>query len=102
MRPHPILLAVMLVLAGAVAAQTRAPYAPGPQNIDLPADWQTRFIRYATVDKPERKIIRHMYVNPEAFAAVRAGQPTPHGTVLILADTRARRRRLRGSRTCAG
>jgi hypothetical protein len=90
MRPHPILLAVMLVLAGAVAAQTRAPYAPGPQNIDLPADWQTRFIRYATVDKPDRKIIRHMYVNPEAFAAVRAGQPTPHGTVLIMADTRAR------------
>jgi Cytochrome P460 len=80
-----------LVALGAVAvAQPRAPYTPGPHNIELPADWQTRFIRYATVDKPERKIIRHMYVNPEAYAATRAGQPAPQGTLLIMADTRAR------------
>jgi hypothetical protein len=83
--------ALGLVALGAVAAaQPRTPYAPGPQNIELPADWQTRFIRYATVDKPDRKIIRHMYVNPEAYAATRAGEPAPHGTLLIMADTRAR------------
>jgi hypothetical protein len=82
--------AALLGLAAVAGAQTRAPYTPGPQNIELPADWQTRFIRYATVDKADRKIIRHLYVNPEAFAAVRAGQPTPHGTLLIMADTRAR------------
>jgi hypothetical protein len=82
--------AALLALGAVAAAQTRAAYAPGPQNIELPADWQTRFVRYATVDKADRKIIRHMYVNPEAFAAVRAGQPTPQGTLLIMADTRAR------------
>ncbi|WP_372620614.1 cytochrome P460 family protein [Falsiroseomonas sp.] len=80
-----------LVALGAVAiAQPRAAYTPGPQNIELPADWQQRFIRYATVDKPDRKIIRHLYVNPEAYAATRAGQPAPHGTLIIMADTRAR------------
>ncbi|WP_203075227.1 cytochrome P460 family protein [Falsiroseomonas ponticola] len=87
------------MLAGAVAigllsvaagAQPRAPYTPGPHNIELPADWQARFIRYATVDKEDRKIIRHMYVNPEAYAATRAGQPAPEGTLIIMADTRAR------------
>lgn len=82
--------AVVLVLGTVAVAQTRAPYVPGPQNIELPVDWQTRFIRYAAVDKADRKIIRHMYVNPEAFAAIRAGQPTPRGTLLIMADTRAR------------
>jgi hypothetical protein len=80
--------AVLLTLTA--AAQPRAPYAPGPRNIELPADWPARFIRYATVDKADRKIIRHMYVNPEAYAATRAGQPAPRGTLLIMADTRAR------------
>jgi hypothetical protein len=86
----PILAtAAALLLAAGALAQPR-PYAPGPQNIELPADWQQRFIRYATVDKPDRKIIRHIYVNPEAFATARAGQPTPRGTLIIMADTRAR------------
>jgi hypothetical protein len=83
-------VATLGLLALGATAQTRAPYTTGPHNIELPADWQTRFIRYATVDKADRKIIRHMYVNPEAYAATRAGQPAPRGTLLIMADTRAR------------
>lgn len=85
-----LVAAGVALLAAAAVAQTRAPYTPGPHNIELPADWQARFIRYATVDKPDRKIIRHMYVNPEAYAATRAGEPAPRGTLLIMADTRAR------------
>jgi len=80
----------LLATAALAPAQTRAPYAPGPHNITLPPDWEARFIRYATVDRPDRRIIRHMYVNPEAYAATRAGQPAPRGTLLIMADTRAR------------
>jgi hypothetical protein len=71
-------------------AQPRAPYTTGPHNITLPADWQQRFIRYATVDKPDRRIIRHLYVNPEAFAAARAGTPLPYGSLIVMADSRAR------------
>lgn len=85
----PVLLAGGPDLAGPAAAQ-QAAYRPGPHNINLPPDWETRFIRYATVDKAERKIIRHLYVNPEAFAAARPGRPLPDGTVIIMADTRAR------------
>lgn len=83
-------LALAVTAIGGAVAQPRPAYVPGPQNIELPADWQTRFIRYATVDKADRKIIRHMYINPEAFAVLRAGQDSPHGTLLIMADTRAR------------
>lgn len=90
-RPALFALLAAALLAGAAAmAQQRAGYTPGPQNIELPPDWESRFIRYATVDKPDRKIIRHLYVNPEAFAAARPGQPLPHGTRIIMADTRAR------------
>nr|WP_246504151.1 cytochrome P460 family protein [Plastoroseomonas arctica] len=69
-------------------AQT--PYRPGPHNIVLPADWQARFIRTITVDSAARRIIRTIYVNPEAFAAARPAQPLPDGTFLIMADQRAR------------
>ncbi|NKE43971.1 cytochrome P460 family protein [Roseomonas frigidaquae] len=83
--------ALALLAVGIPAgAQPRAPYTTGPHNITLPSDWEQRFIRYATVDKADRKIIRHLYVNPEAFAAARAGQPLPHGSLIIMADTRAR------------
>ncbi len=90
MRSTIIAGAALLGLSALAAAQPRPPYTPGPHNIELPAGWEARFIRYATVDKEDRKIIRHMYVNPEAYAALRAGQPAPHGTLILMADTRAR------------
>ncbi|QXM24473.1 cytochrome P460 family protein [Elioraea tepida] len=42
------------------------------------------------VDKPERRIVRFLYVNAEALAAARPGEPLPYGTVLVMADRRAR------------
>jgi hypothetical protein len=71
-------------------AAATATYTPGPHNIQLPEDWERRFIRYAAVDRPDRKIIRSLYVNPEAFAAARPGQPLPDGTFIVMADHRAR------------
>ncbi len=76
-------------LAAVAAAQTR-PYAPGPANIQLPADWEARFIRYTTLDNEQRRIVRNLYINPEAFAAARPGEPLPYGTLVIIADQRAR------------
>ncbi len=85
---HHILAFSLLLTAGAASAQT--PYTPGPDNVKLPANYQAGFIRYATVDKPDRKIIRYLYANPEAFAAAKPGQELPHGTVLIMEDHAAR------------
>jgi hypothetical protein len=84
------MLAFALVAGSVALAQAPAGYSPGPHNITLPPDWETRFVRYAVVDRADRKIIRHMYANPEAFAAARAGEPLPHGSLFIMADTNAR------------
>ncbi len=89
-RPLLFAAAALAACLGAAALAQPRPYVPGPHNITLPPDWQQRFIRYTTVDRPDRKIIRNMYVNPEAFAALRAGQPLPYGTLAIMADQRAR------------
>ena len=82
------IVALPLLLGGAALAQQA--YTPGPQNIALPAGWETNFIRYATLDNPARKIVRNFYVNPEAFAAAKPGAPLPDGTLIILADNKAR------------
>ncbi len=85
--------AVLGAMGGASAqapAPAPAPYSTGPHNITVPADWETTYIRYALVENADRKIIRHIYVNPEAFAAARPGQPLPYGTTIIMADTRVR------------
>ena len=84
------LLILTLLLIGASPASAQPAYTPGPENIILPADYQTRFVRYAMVDKAERKIIRFMYVNPEAFDALKKGQPSPDGTIVIMEDHAAR------------
>lgn len=88
MRRIPFVFALLLV-AGAAVAQISAPRL-GPLNIELPADWSQRFIRFATVDKDDRRIIRHLYVNPEAYFAARPGEALPFGTVIVMADHRAR------------
>jgi hypothetical protein len=82
-----LIAALPVLLAGAALAQQA--YTPGPQNIELPAGWEGRFIRYATLDNPTRKIVRNFYVNPEAFAAAKPGMPLPDGTLIILADNKA-------------
>ena len=94
-RAHRLLLAAALALLIALPLLGTAPaqrpaYKPGPQNITLPAGWESRFIRYATLDNPTRKIVRNFYVNPEAFAAAKPGPPLPEGTLIILADNQAR------------
>ena len=92
MRRRLLALALLPVLAAAATpfALAQRSYTPGPENISLPQGWETRFLRFATLDNPQRKIIRNFYVNPEAFAAARPGQPLPNGTLIILADQKAR------------
>lgn len=82
-------LAVELLLPAAVVASGGG-YTPGPHNIPFPAGFGRDFIRYAVIDNADRKIIRSLFVNPEAFATARPGEALPHGTVLVMADSRAR------------
>ncbi len=57
-----------------------------PTRIAFPKDFATGFQRYDMVDKPDRKIVRFLYVNKDALAKVKPGQPFPEGIVLVMAD----------------
>jgi hypothetical protein len=81
---RPFLLAT---LAGIV---TLSGYAmAGPERVSLPQNYRDSLIRYLEVDRPDRKIVRFMYVNPEASAVARPGENLPEGTVLIMEDRAA-------------
>lgn len=58
----------------------------GPDEVKLPQDYQANFVNYLDVDRFDRKRVRRMYVNQEAFDAATAGQPLPDGTILIMED----------------
>lgn len=77
----PALPLALLALAAAAA----------PQDVALQPDWEQRFIRFATVDDPDRGLVRHIHIDPAAHARLRAGAPAPEGTLLVMADARVRR-----------
>ena len=81
-------LAAVLLLGLAV---TPAAALAGPERIAFPADYQTRFVQYNQVERPDRKppVIRFFYANPEAFAAMAPGMASPEGTVLVMEDRKA-------------
>ncbi len=65
---------VVLAPVGLAIAQT-FPLDATPTRIELPKDYATTFQRYDMVDKPDRKIVRFLYVNKDALAKVKPGEP---------------------------
>lgn len=74
------------LLAGMILA---GPLLAGPERIDFPEGFEDDWVLYNQVDRPDRKRIRFMYVNPEADAEAVPGEPAPNGTVLLMADKEA-------------
>ncbi|MGK9169274.1 cytochrome P460 family protein [Inquilinus limosus] len=77
-------------LASAVIIGVSGYTLAGPDRVALPANYAERFVLYNTVDRPDRKTIRFMYVSPETHAEAKAGAPIPDRTVLIMEDHRAK------------
>jgi hypothetical protein len=84
------LSAMLLVFLGVAQGQPDGVSRFTEAGVVLPPDWEQRFIRYATVDDPDRRVVRHLHIDPEAHARLRPGMPAPDGTLLIMADARAR------------
>ena len=74
------------LIAGIVLA---APLLAGPERIAFPEGFETDWVLYNQVDRPDRKRVRFMYVKPAADAAAVPGEPAPNGTVLVMADKAA-------------
>lgn len=81
-----------LLAAGAIFAGIliTGPLLAGPDRVAWPEGFETGWLPYNTVDRPDRKRVRFMYVNPEADTAARPGEPLPDGTVLVMADRNAK------------
>lgn len=67
-----------------------APLLAGPERVAFPAGFETGFVHYNSVDRPDRKRVRLMYVSPPSDAAATPGEAAPNGTVLVMADRNAR------------
>lgn len=80
MRMLPVIAAVLLSGSNVASA--------GPEQVVFPEGYGTSFVRYSTVNKPDRDppAIRLFYVNREALAETMAGEPLPHGTVIVMED----------------
>jgi hypothetical protein len=65
-----------------------APAAAGPERVDFPMGYQSTFIVYNQIERPDRtpNQIRFMYVNRDALAKASASAPAPSGTILIMED----------------
>lgn len=63
--------------------------APAPEatftRVAMPKDLSA-FQLYDQVDKLDRKMVRFLYINKEALAKVKPGEPFPEGSVLIMED----------------
>ena len=66
------------VLAGSTLA--------GPDRVAFPTGYAEKFIIYNMVDRPDRNIVRFMYVSPDSHAEAIGGAPAPDGTILIMED----------------
>lgn len=85
-----ILASGMALLAWTGFAIPQTAPTTGPDTtatrISFPSDYATAFKRYDMVDKVDRKIVRFLYVNPQALASVKPGEPFPDGTILVMED----------------
>ena len=71
-----------LALSGAFAQSP--PANPTPTRVSPPKDLAAKFKLYTTIDQPTRNQVQFAFISNEAFAALKAGEPYPDGTVLVL------------------
>lgn len=78
----------LAALAAATLGVVSLSAGAGPDKIVFPADWD-KGVLYGTVDRHDIKQYRELWSTPAAVAAVKAGRPIPHGTVLTLVQYKA-------------
>ncbi|HEX2114137.1 MAG TPA: cytochrome P460 family protein [Alphaproteobacteria bacterium] len=83
---------LILAAAGGVLALSLAIHAAsaGPDKVQIPMTYASSYVKIATIDRYDNKTVRTVYMNPEAWAAAKPGEPLPDGTTLILEGRSAR------------
>lgn len=60
----------------------------GGDKVAFPEGWD-KGVMYGSVDRHDIKQYRELWANPDAVAAVKAGKPIPHGSVLTMVQYKA-------------
>lgn len=85
--PHKPILAWtlfgLIALAGGYALA-------GPERVAFPRDYASTWVKFTAVERPDRKIVRNMYVNPDAHTRAKAGELLPEGTILVMEDMKVK------------
>lgn len=71
-----------LAVAGLVAVIASA----GTELVDYPRGFETDFVRYQVVDRPDREIARFMYMDRPSWEVAKPGEPLPHGSIVVMED----------------
>ena len=70
--------------AAGVAGKSEFMPALARSVVRFPDGFRSSFTRYMTNDMPDSKQVRHLYANPTAVAAVRAGKALPDGAMILV------------------
>jgi hypothetical protein len=81
-----------LILAATAAAGSIAAgiALAGPERVKYPEKFQEDFVMFNTVDRPDLKAVRLVFINKAADAEAKAGQPLPEGSILIVEQRKAK------------
>jgi hypothetical protein len=84
MKKLAVLCATLLVaLITAVAVRA------GPDNVKFPVNY-AKGVLYTTVDRPDNKQYRELFITQFAFDQIKAGKPLPSGTVITMVNYKAK------------
>jgi hypothetical protein len=61
----------------------------GPDNVKFPKNY-AKGVLYTTVDRPDVKQYRELFITQFAFDQVKAGKPLPSGTVITMVNYKAK------------
>jgi hypothetical protein len=79
-----------LTLAAALLFSSSSVTYAGADDLKVPENFHSRFVQYSTVDRADSNKIRFLYVNPEAIADAKTGEPAPYGTTIVMEDRKAK------------
>lgn len=83
-------LAVAAAALAAVGSIAAGIALAGPERVKYPEKVQSDFVMFNTIDRPDLKAVRLVFINKVADAAAKPGAPLPEGSILIVEQRKAK------------
>jgi cytochrome c553 len=73
------------ITIGKVPQHSRSAFLPNltKTNVEIPADFKTKFVQYHKLNIPESQQLKIYYANDVAMNATKAGKPLPDGSIIV-------------------